>query len=335
MSAAAMTILVFLEAGHTIGLGHAIRVRGMLDLLGRQHRIVVAGEGARLDAMFADAQRRPPAAPGELAALLAAVAPDLILADRPGFSAQWWQALDAAARDIALVVVDDYGGRFPADLVVNGTVLDEYHRYAGLRAGAQVLAGAPYALVRPQFAALPWAEPAERSVLVVAGGGDAARDWALWLVSGALPLESWGRVTMVVGAAFPDRAALALACTQHGVALESDVAAERLAQLLSHSTVALITGGMIVYEAVAAGVPAVVYPQMDNLVAEASWFAERGAIVNLGAGGMDAGQVGAAVAALLADRAERQAMSRRMRELGDGQGMLRAARAIGALMGQP
>jgi spore coat polysaccharide biosynthesis predicted glycosyltransferase SpsG len=140
---------------------------------------------------------------------------------------------------------------------------------------------------------------------------------------------------MVVGAAFPDRTALALACAQHGVALESDIAAERLAQLLSQSALALITGGMIVYEAVAAGVPAVVYPQMENLVAEANWFAARGAVVNLGAGGMDARPLAGAVAALLTDRGERQAMSRRMNEIGDGQGMLRAARAIGTLLGAP
>jgi spore coat polysaccharide biosynthesis predicted glycosyltransferase SpsG len=333
MSAGAKTILVFLEAGHAIGLGHAIRVAGILRLLGSQHRVAIAGGGAQLDAMFPQARRLPPAAPAALAALLAGVAPDLVLVDRPGLDAAWWQALDACARDIPIALIDDYGGTFPADLVINGTVLEQYHHYSGLRPAARVLAGAQYALVRPQFARQPWLAPAERSLLIVAGGGDAARDWALWLVSGALPLASWGRVGMIVGAAFPQRDALARACARHGVALESGVPAERMAQALSQAALALTTGGMIVYEAVAAGVPALVFPQMDNLVDEAAWFAAQGAVADLGAaGGMDARALGGMVAQLLARHHERIAMSHRQRALVDGQGMLRAARAIGQLL---
>jgi spore coat polysaccharide biosynthesis predicted glycosyltransferase SpsG len=330
MSGAVKTILAFLDAGHAIGLGHAIRVAGILRLLGARHQVVLAGEGAQLDAMFPQARRVAQSAP---AALCAAFAPDLVLVDRPGFDAAWWQALDAAARDIPIALIDDYGGRFPADLAINGTVLDEYHHYSGLRPGARVLAGAQYALVRPQFARQPWADPPERSLLIVAGGGDAARDWALWLVSGALPIASWGRVGMIVGAAFPEREALARACARHGVELESGVPAERMAQALSQAALALTTGGMIVYEAVAAGVPALVFPQMDNLVDEAAWFAGRGAVADLGAaGGMDAARLARAVARLLDSHAERSAMSRCQRALLDGQGMLRAAATVGQLL---
>lgn len=329
-SGATKTILVCLEAGHDIGLGHAVRVAGILRLLVAQHQVVIAGDGIQLDALFPAARRLPPAA---IAALIEAVAPDLVLVDRPGFEPAWWQALDAAARDIPVVVIDDYGGAFPADMVINGTVLDEYHRYAGLRAGAQTLAGADYALVRPQFAQQPWSDPAEASVQIVAGGGDAARDWCLQLVSGALPLASWGKVGLIVGAAFPHRDALAAACARQGVMLESGVPAERMAQALSQAALALTTGGMVVYEAVAAGVPALVFPQMDNLTGEARWFAGRGAIADLGpGGGMDVAAVSAAVTALLGDRAERVAMSRRQRALIDGCGMLRAAAAIDRML---
>lgn len=327
-SGAAKTILVVLEAGHAIGLGHAVRVSGILRLLGPQHQVVIAGDGAQLDVMFPTARRMPHASP---AALCETVAPDLLLIDRPGFDRAWWQALDAAARDIPVVVIDDYGGEFPADLVVNGTVLDEYHRYTGLRPGAQTLCGARYALVRPQFAQQPWTDPAQRSVLIVAGGGDAARDWALQLVSATL--ASWGKVGMIVGAAFPDRSVLEQACVRRGVTLESGVPVERMAQALSQAALAVTTGGMIVYEAVAAGVPALVFPQMDNLVDEARWFAGHGAVTDLGpAGGMNAGTVSRAVTALLGQRAARVAMSQRQRALVDGRGMLRAAAAIARLL---
>jgi spore coat polysaccharide biosynthesis predicted glycosyltransferase SpsG len=232
-----------------------------------------------------------------------------------------------------VAVIDDFGGAFPADLVINGTVLDAYHRYSGLRPDGQALVGAEYALVRPQFAGQPWCDPSERSVLVVAGGGDAARDWALWLVSGALPLAGWGRVGMIVGAAFPEREELARRCAMHGVALECGVPAERMAQALSQAALALTTGGMIVYEAAAAGVPALVFPQLADMVPETAWFAARGAIAEVAAAdGMDADRLERAVTALLDDRARRQAMSLRQRALVDGQGMLRAARALGQLL---
>lgn len=327
------TILAFLDAGHEIGLGHATRVAGILRQLGGQQRVVVAGDGVQLDAMFGAARRMPQATPATMAALFDAVAPDLVLVDRPGMAAGWWQALDAAAVDIPLVLIDDYGGQFPVDLVINGTVLDEYHHYSRLRPHARTLAGPAYALVRPQFAQQPWSDPVEPSVLIVAGGGDAARDWALMLVSGALDLAPWGKVGMIVGAAFPELGALAAACARQGVTLESGVAAERMAQALSQAALALTTGGMIVYEAVAAGVPALVFPQMANLVDEASWFAGQGAIADLGAaGGMHPAAVSDVVTRLLARRAERVAMSQRQRVLLDGQGMQRAAASIELLL---
>ena len=71
------------------------------------------------------------------------------------------------------------------------------------------------------------------------------------------------------------------------------------------------------------------FPQLENLTAEAVWFADRDCIVNLGlSGGFDAARLEGAINALL-DSAERR---RRLSEMGqetiDAQGMRRAAAAI-------
>ena len=56
---------------------------------------------------------------------------------------------------------------------------------------------------------------------------------------------------------------------------------------------ALVTGGMAMSETLAIGAPAAVFPQVANLVPEARWFAERGAIRDLGYdGGLDMRRVG-------------------------------------------
>jgi spore coat polysaccharide biosynthesis predicted glycosyltransferase SpsG len=323
-------ILICLDADHEIGLGHAVRTSAVLAALGRPVRVAVAGEGAQLKTFFPGAQRF---AANDAAGAVTAFAPDLVLADPARADAAWWSALDAAAGTIPMAAIDDFGGDVIADLVINGTVLEQYHRYPCLRAGARVLAGAGYALLRAEFGEQRWREPAAPQVTIVVGSGDAARDWALWLVSGQLAMEGWGRVRMIVGAAFPDKPLLERACRERGVVLEHGLTATQMAQALAGSTLALTTGGMVVYEAVAVGVPLVVFPQMANMIPEIAWLARAGCVTDLGAdGGHDATRVGNALAHLLASRDERSAMSAAQRAVTDGRGVHTAAQAINALL---
>lgn len=102
-----------------------------------------------------------------------------------------------------------------------------------------------------------------------------------------------------------------------------------MADHIASGRVALITGGMIMSEALAVGAPAVVFPQVDNLIPEARWFAERGAICDLGYdGGMDTCRVGREVGRLLSDRGAAGALSARGSRFIDGHGAARAASEI-------
>ena len=330
-------ILVRLDANHEIGLAHAIRVSAILDLLKVSHRITVAGAG-ELIADFFPGQRLLPASVEDhnvFFSLIGEIRPDLILVDHPRPGPNFWRGLSMSAGNIPVVAIDDEGGEVDADMVINGTVLDQYHHYPLLRPQAGLLFGKEYALIRPVFGATPWRNPRESSVVIVVGSADRARDWALQLMSGKLDLSNWGKVRMIVGRAFPDMARLQYDCDALGVFLESGLSGERMAEALSQASLALITGGMIVYEALAVGVPAIVFPQIENLIPEAQWFAERGCIVNLGyEGGSNIDLVSEMMGRLLASSSERLAMSSSQRAIIDGRGMLRAAQAIDGILAQ-
>ena len=127
---------------------------------------------------------------------------------------------------------------------------------------------------------------------IVVGSGHRAAEWALSLAAGEVDTGDWGDATMIVGGTFPDIDELRARCGTQGIRfarlnkemapLASSTVAKQMARTLASSTVALTTGGMIVYECVAMGVPTVVYPQEQNLVGECAWFESRGCVVSLG-----------------------------------------------------
>jgi len=152
-----------------------------------------------------------------------------------------------------------------------------------------------------------------------------------WFLEGGL--EQLGQGEDDRRAGFSGHVAIAAWLRRPGRFLESGLSGERMAEALSQATVALMTGGMIVYEALAVGVPAIVFPQIENLVPEARWFAQRAALpILVYEGGTNSGLVSEMVGRLLASSSERLAMSSAQRATIDGRGMLRAAKEIDGLL---
>jgi spore coat polysaccharide biosynthesis predicted glycosyltransferase SpsG len=253
--------------------------------------------------------------------------PDAVMVDVPHMSAEGWRA--AAGRGVPLIAVDDVGGEVMADVVVNGTVLEEYHEYPRLASDAVVCAGPEYCLLRPQFARHPWEDVCGRDLVIVIGSGQRAHDWAHCLAGSAALRACCDRATLVVGGAFPDPGALAARAGYHDIMVRQSLDANQLATLLAGSRAALVTGGMVVYECLAVGVPTLVFPQIDNLVPEAQWLARRGLIRDLGfSGGFQLDGVIDAVVDLMSKRQVRHELSRGARGLIDGRGVERAAGVI-------
>lgn len=335
LNARKLHLLVRLDANHQIGMGHAVRVSAILRLLRTQHYVTVIGEGELIADLFSGLQivSVNMTDPNSFPRLIREIKPDLVLVDHPQPGHEFWRQLRESDGNIPVVAIDDEGGDVDADLIINGEVLDRYHHYPLLRPRSRLLAGQDYALIRPIFAETPWHPTIEPSVVIVAGSADRARDWALQLTSGVLDMRNWGKVRVIVGRAFPDLPRLQSNCDNLGVTLESGLSGENMAQALAQANVALITGGMILYEAIAVGVPAVVFPQVQNMVPVTQWFAERGCIVDLGyGGGTNSRLIAETVGRLLDSSSARLAMSSTQRSTIDGRGMKRVAAVIDNLL---
>lgn len=335
MPAGNIKILACLDANHQIGFGHAVRVSSILHQLKFAHSVILAGDAQLLNDMFPWQRVYPISVTHHNAffALLDEVKPDLILIDHPSPGAGFWEMMSSHASGIPVVAIDDEGGEFDADLIVNGTVPEQYHQYTLLKRKAKLLLGEEYALIRPIFGKTTWTESEEASVVIVVGSADRASSWASLLASGMVDISKWGRVRMIVGRAFPNMSELEQSCSEFGITLESGLSGEHMAVALSQASVVLITGGMVVYEAIAVGVPAVVFPQVENMIPEAEWFAERGCIVNLGyEDGMNADLISEKVLDLLSSSSKRISMSTLQREVIDGEGISRVANEISQLL---
>lgn len=323
-------LLIRLDANHTVGLGHAVRSGALMALLGDDTEVAVVGDALDVLAGFFPAARLRHLDEG-LQAIISQEAPDAILVDLPRHDAALWTALHQSGRPI--IAIDDEGGTVPADLVVNGTVLPRYHHYTGLPEGALVLTGAAYTLIRPEFGRTPWRGQGRATTAILIGSGERARDWAFTLAGAGVDRSTWGAITMVVGAAFPDRPRLQRICREAGITLRWSLNAQAMADLLADAGVALMTGGMVVYEALAVGVPVVVFPQVPNLIPEARWFAEHGIVRDLGYdGGMEMERVAREVGRLHHDGDAARSMAKLARSTVDGNGLARAADAIRAVL---
>jgi spore coat polysaccharide biosynthesis predicted glycosyltransferase SpsG len=322
-------LLIRLDANQDIGFGHAVRCARLLRMLRTPVRPIVMGDGKEIANQFGDAEIVPfdGGHADEWVRVMKAADPHAIMVDLPLRTERPWSAIRSVG--VPVVAIDDEGGAVDADLVINGTVVEEFHRYEGLPPSCRLLIGPQFTLIDAAFATHRWSPLGCRSIVVVIGSGERAREWTFLLARDGLRRVGANSVTMVVGSGFTESGTLRLLLKQAGFNLRQGLTAEELAYEFAHSAAALTTGGMVVYEALAVGVPLVAFPQLENLKSEMAWFATRGCLTDLGYdGGMDMARVAAALSRLLDDRAAAAASSQAGRSIIDARGMSRAAQAI-------
>jgi spore coat polysaccharide biosynthesis predicted glycosyltransferase SpsG len=320
-------LIVRVDANADIGFGHAVRCARLLRVLRTPVRPIVIGNGTNIQHHFDAADVVPLADRVDWRRVIEGAAPDAIMVDLPRRAERPWQIIRSVGVPVA--AIDDEGGRLDADLVINGTVLDEFHRYEGLPASCRLLTGPEFALIDPVFALQQWSQPSDRSVVIVIGSGKRARDWAFLLARDGLRRAGCGSVTMVVGSGFAEFTELGRVAREAAFDLRQGITAREMADEFARSAVAITTGGMAVYEALAVGIPLIAFPQMENLKPEMAWFAARDCLTDLGYdGGMDMTSVTAALIEMLDGPAIAATRSRKGRTLIDGRGMRRAAQAL-------
>lgn len=325
-----MRIILCTEANPEVGYGHIVRCAGLLNLLTFEHSLTVVG--AVDSTRFFNVPSKVVCVHDWLTldwASLGIAQADLIIVDLPFYRVRAWNRFRLGAAKV--LAVDDYGGDLHADVVINGTVVDDYHHYP--RAAKCVfLLGPQYTLIRSDFAAKPWVGATATDVSFVIGSGDEARKWAFFLARHIAPYWRDRTVHFVVGHGFDDIPALRHVCESAGLCLHVGLSGSDLAELLSHSALAITTGGMILYEAVAIGAPLMVFPQMDDMNIEVDWFSCRGACIDVKAFAYDAAQMLSVASLQLGDGLSMQNMSARQRALIDGRGMHRAFSTVMRLL---
>ena len=328
------SLIIRVDAVHETGLAHAARCSRLIDLLPERPRVHVLGQGEALSEFFPYDKIVPLKGPVDvfLKALVIETEADAVLVDQPVHDPVLWSALDALPQ-LKRLLVDDFGSDAPADLVFNGTVIEDYHRYPNLRSGGQALCGGEYALIAPVFAKSRHDDARKGPVIAICGGGDRAADWAMQLAEHGPALAKPHPFIMIVGSSFPDFEGLKRMTVLNGGIAKQGLPVHQIASHLARAPAAIMTGGMVVYEALAAGVPSIVFPQLENLIPEIDWFADRGALINLGfENGDDIPALSEQLTALLGDPSKAAALSQKGPELIDGLGMARAAEAISQLL---
>ncbi len=263
---------------------------------------------------------------GSLADSSSLAAADLLVVDDPSLAhGRPWIA-NARRLGIPTVSVHDDGRAHDADLVV----------YASLGAGrpataSPVLSGAAFYLLDSRIAATP--RPAMKTrlerprVLVALGGGQHVR-WIAQDLADAIVREC-PEADILVAAGFAGGKRPPL---RHARWLS---ARRGLVKALRATDVAVVAGGVTLYESCALGVPAValsVVPEQQRAIRA---FARQGAVINAGDASSDRRAIDAAavaVARLIGSAALRRKASARAQRLVDGRGAVRVAAHVVSLL---
>lgn len=301
-------------AGPRRGFGHMVRCLSLARAMGVRPLMSVRGGAAVREtalALGADVLV------GNSTRVLSDVEPDVVVIDDPIASdAKRWMA--ASRRVGALVVtVHDLGiGARGADLVIDGSVARQAKRKSGRRA----LIGSQFAVLDPRIASTRRHPIISRRVLIALGGGPHVT-LAEAVATAIVGSDPYAEVRIAGGFLGRPRAVHPRITW---------IRPRGLAPELAQAKVAIVGGGVSLYEAAALGVPTIGVPVVKAQVPTVLAFARKGAA--LGVPFASPPQTAATKAlALLNDSGQRDELSRRSRALVDGRGAWRAAAAVIAL----
>ena len=314
-----MSVAIRADASTAIGWGHAMRCLALAQALPERPTFVMD------DPPAAFVERAEPDA--EVVALGSGydvAGAEWVVVDGYHLGSDYQRALrESGAR---VLVIDDHAhlDSYDADILLNQNLgAPDYRDRAP---GARLLLGPRYALLRREFRDLtpPDRPPEARRVLVTLGGSDP--DGVTVRVVRALerverPLE----VQVIAGAGNPHLEALERA------AADLVVDAHDMPSRMMWADLAVTAAGSTAWELARVGTPQITIVLADNQRPIARGLADAGLAVSLGwHADLDEETIAAAVTALVDDAGRRAELSRRGRELVDGQGALRVVAAMGA-----
>jgi UDP-2,4-diacetamido-2,4,6-trideoxy-beta-L-altropyranose hydrolase len=326
------TALLRCDGGPNLGIGHVMRCRALAAAFREQgwtSAFAMTQASAKLfssdDPIIVDH-----GVSGAAATRIAMIERDAgcLVIDHYGLDAEFERQV-ANAGALILAIDDLANRRHDCDLLVDTNPARTAADYAAYAAGTQLLLGARYALLRPEFAELRRAPAdivrgAPRRLLAVLGGADP--DNVSALVLGAVPqLRTAGlEVTLIVGGANPRQVEL----VGRGRALGADVLCDppNAVALMAGADIAISGAGTTCLEFACLGIPAVALILADNQRSVAKALADTGTARVLDATrSLESRELADIVVALAAAQDARRRMSEAGQALIDGKGAARVA----------
>ncbi len=315
-----LRILFRAAAGPRRCFGHLVRCRSLARALGVRPLVALRGGSRVIETAMAlgcDVVQ------GSAARVLSRLQPDVLIVDDPiAADARRW--MRAARRAGSLVVsIHDLGlGCLDADLVIDGSITKNARARRGL-----TLAGPKYAVLDPAVhdsagPVLPNGSTTDRhpySVLVALGGGPRA-ELAHDIAEAIVEAHPHARVRIAGGFEGISR--------QEAARIAWIGPSRNLHEEMARASVAVVGGGVSLYEACAHGVAAVGVPVVKAQRPTVAAFVKRGVARGVTRGRVTAESVAAQCAELLTDEAMRRHMARMGQRLIDGRGAFRAAAAV-------
>jgi len=311
-----MRVLFRVAAGPRIGFGHLVRCRSVARALGVAPTVSVRGSRMTRRAAVA---RGFDVSPGGIALLRSPARPDVLVIDDPSpqQAAPWVQR--ARELHVPVATLHDLGlGYVESDLPIDGSI------EPGAARQASGLCGPMYAVLDPSFAAARQLAPCvRRGVLIALGGGEHVHRHGSALAAAILDRRPELSIRIVEG--FSGRSTHP---THRGVQWVSSP--DGLADELRHAAVAVVAGGLTLYEAAALGTPSVAMAVVAAQQPTIRGFARRAAVVDAGIVTNPAALAHAAdaVANLITHQVRASHLGETAARLVDGLGAFRAADAI-------
>jgi spore coat polysaccharide biosynthesis predicted glycosyltransferase SpsG len=318
-------VLFVVAAGPRRGFGHLRRAISLARALGVLPVVAIRGD-VRARRVARGLGAHP--VTGTPRQALATLRPRALVIDDPNARAtRGWRAAARTCRTPVVAVVDLGIGLAPCDLLVDGSITAR----AASRRVPGALLGPRYAILDPRLRAHRRRPEARPTVLIALGGGphaDAARRLARHLRRLRPDVE------IRIAAGFAQSAP----APADGVVWLPPLPG--LGAELGRCTVAVLGGGVSLYEGCALGVPTVAASVVAAQRPAIEGFARLGAIVDGGrltaaASARQVARLARHVAVLLGDRAWRARLGARARRLVDGRGASRVARAIRRVLPRP
>ena len=311
-----MRVLFRAAAGPAVGFGHLVRCRSIARALGVIPIVSIRGsrETAGTASMRGFEVRK-----GGVALLRGPSRPDVLVIDDPSAEhAERWVRC-ARAAGVPVATLHDVGLAYvPSDLVIDGSIAPR------LDAAALTLAGPTYAALDPSIAtARSGSSRVRRGVLIALGGGAAITRWGHALAVAIL--ERRPDTLVRIAAGFTSKPA-----GDADPRLSWVLAPYGLADELRQTEVAVVGGGLTLYEAAALSAPPVAVAVVEAQRPAIQGFVRRRAAVD---GGMLTGaaslvRVADEVTTLLASSSKARRLGQAGARLVDGRGVFRVADAI-------